>query len=67
MTEERLKYYFEDSIVQTWEEFKNNRILKKYYVLTPMATVENWQQSNLINWIVLSKVSYRLKQMKMRM
>jgi len=27
MTEERLKYYFEDSIVQTWEEFKNNRIL----------------------------------------
>lgn len=27
MTEERLKYYFEDSIVQSWEEFKNNRIL----------------------------------------
>lgn len=26
MTEERLKYYFEDSIVQTWEEFKNNLI-----------------------------------------
>ena len=43
------------------------RVICNYYVLIPTVTVENWLQSNLIDWIVLLKVSYRLRQMRIRL